>query len=84
MHHQQQLEEDDKPVVKKIYTQRDLLEFETPDMYSSIGKMKLSQKPSAPSHGFGTSTRQKQQKVFHSQELSKTQFIGKVNRNIIV
>jgi len=78
MYHQHG-EEEEKPVVKKVYNQKDLLEFETPNMYSSIGKMTLSQKASAPIHGFGTSTRNHQQKVFHSQELSATQFLGKTS-----
>jgi len=73
-HHQQ--EEEDKPVVKKVYTQFDLLEFQPPNMYSSLGKMQLSHKPTAPIYGFGTSDRKQQAKVFRSKELSTTQFVG--------
>jgi len=41
--------------------------------------MKVSNKTTAPMYGFGTSDRQKQAKVFHTQELSKTQFVGKTS-----
>jgi len=77
MHHQQ--DEEEKPVEKKIYNYNDLLEFQPGDLYSSIGKMKLSTKNTAPAYGFGTASRQKQAKVFQSQELSKTQFVGKTS-----
>lgn len=76
MHHQ---EEEEKPVVKKVYTYQDLLEFQNLDMYSSIGKMRLSAKATAPAFGFGTADRQKQAKIFQSKELCKTQFIGKTS-----
>jgi len=76
MHHQ---EEEEKPVVKKVYTYQDLLEFQTIDMYSSIGKMQLSSKTTAPCFGFGTADRQKQAKIFQSKELCKTQFVGKTS-----
>jgi len=85
MQHQYQQEEEEKPVVRKVYTQRDLLDFQPPNMYSSIGKMNLSQKPSAPIYGFGTSDRKQQAKVFHSKELSTTQFVGNywINNSIV-
>lgn len=48
-------------------------------MYSSIGKMRLSAKATAPCYGFGTADRQKQAKIFQSKELCKTQFVGKTS-----
>lgn len=77
MHHQQ--DEEEKPIEKKIYNYNDLIEFQPEDLYSSIGKMKVSTKSTAPAYGFGTASRQKQAKVFQSQELSKTQFVGKTS-----
>jgi len=76
MHHQ---EEEEKPVVKKVYSYQDLLDFQSLDNYSSIGKMQLSSKVTAPVYGFGTGDRQKQEKIFQSKELCKTQFLGKTS-----
>jgi len=74
--HQQ---EEEKPIQKKVYTYDDLIQFQNAELYSSIGKMKISTKPTAPSYGFGTSNRQKLQKVFCSEELSRTHFVGKTS-----
>ena len=69
-------EEGEKPVLAKTYNYQDLAAFQPDNLYSSIGKMQVSTKTSAPAFGFGTSNRQKQAKVFHSEELSRTQFVG--------
>jgi len=71
-------DDEEKPVEKKIYTQKDLLEFQPSNMYSSIGRMIVSHMSSAPSHGFGTADRKKAAKVFQSKELSTTQFVGRL------
>lgn len=42
---------------KKVYTYQDLIKFSNMDVYSSIGEVKDSKKPSAPKYSFGTSTR---------------------------
>jgi len=76
MHHN---EEEEKVVVPKTYGYEDLIEFEPQNLYSAIGKMTLSTKHTMPAYGFGTSNRQKQAKVYQSDELSKTQFIGKTS-----
>jgi len=75
--HQQ--EEGEKPVQKRVYSYNDLLEFKNPNLYSSIGKMTVSSKPTAPQYGFGTADRKKAAKVFQSKELSTTQFVGKTS-----
>ena len=62
--------------IKKSYTYQDLLKFQNPDIYSSIGKMKVSTMRTEPSMSFGTASRDKQQKIFQSKELCKSQFIG--------
>ena len=67
--------------IPKVYSYLDLLQFESKEKYSSIGRMLISTKPSAPKYGFGTADRQKQAKVFQSKELSKTAFIGKTSQN---
>jgi len=72
-------EEEEKPVVPKTYNYGDLVEFQPQNLYSAIGKMTLSTKNTAPAYGFGTSNRQKMAKVFQSDELAKTQFIGKTS-----
>jgi len=77
MHHQH--EEEEKPVVPKVYDYEDLIEFQPKNIYSAIGRMTLSTKNTAPSYGFGTSNRQKQAKVFQSEEFAKTQFVGKTS-----
>lgn len=64
----------------KVYNYLDLLQFESKEKYSSIGRMIDSTKPSAAKYGFGTADRQKQAKVFQSKELSKTAFIGKTSQ----
>lgn len=79
MQNNQHLDEDEKPVEIKVYTQQDLLQFQNANMYSSIGRMVLSSMTSAPTVGFGTADRKKQAKIFQSKELCKTQFIGKTS-----
>jgi len=78
-HNPTQPDDDEKPVEKKIYTQKDLLEFKPANMYSSIGKMIVSHMSSSPNYGFGTADRKKAAKVFQSKELSTTQFYGKTS-----
>jgi hypothetical protein len=68
-----------KQVTKKTYNYTDLHEFQPPNLYSSVGKMQLSQKKTEPCYGFGTSDRKQQAKVFRSKELSSTQFVGKTS-----
>ena len=43
----------------KVYTYNDLLKFESAEIYSSFGKMRVSNKLSAPKFGFGTAERNK-------------------------
>ena len=69
--------------IKKSYTYQDLLKFQNPDIYSSIGKMKVSTMRTEPSMSFGTASRDKQQKIFQSKELCKSQFIGWVIFNVL-
>ena len=71
------MDEEEKPVEKKNYEYKDLLQFQSGSIYSSVGKMLLSTKTTAPNFGFGTSNRQKQAKVYQSEELSRTDFIGR-------
>jgi len=42
--------------------------------------MKLSNHPSQPEFSFGTATREKQEKIYQSKELCKSQFIGKTSQ----
>lgn len=72
-------EEGEKVVLAKTYDYHDLQGFQNQNTYTSIGKMQVSNKTSAPSYGFGTSSRQKQAKVYQSEELSRTQFVGKTS-----
>ena len=61
------------------YTYKDYIDLVSrPNMYSSVGKMTLSSKPSAPSASFGTARRDAN--VFQSKELSKSQFKGNLLR----
>lgn len=69
----------DKPgelkMTPKKYTYQDYLDLVCrPSMYSSVGKMTLSTKPSAPAASFGSARRDVN--VFQSKELSKNQFKG--------
>jgi hypothetical protein len=41
----------------KVYTYLDLIKFENPQAYSSLGKMPLSNKTSAPLFSFGSADR---------------------------
>lgn len=74
----QRKDSDDKPAEKERFTHVDLYKFESPTKYSSFSKLALSTLETAPVYGFGTSTRQKQAKVYQSEELSRTQFVGKI------
>lgn len=60
------------------YAAKDFIILENPQVYSSIGKMVDSKKKTEPMFGFGTSDRQKMEKVFATKQLSKTQFLGKI------
>lgn len=51
--------------------------FQTNEAYSSIGKMVLSSKQSMPVFGFGTSDRDKEQKRYVSDEMSKSIHVAK-------
>lgn len=62
--------------IQTRYTYRDLIQFENPQAYSSIGKMLLSIRATEPAYSFGSASRDKQQKVFQSKEMSKTQYLG--------
>ncbi|EGR29290.1 hypothetical protein IMG5_159370 [Ichthyophthirius multifiliis] len=73
----QQESKEQVQVPTKIYTYQDLLNFESAEIYSSFGKMRLSTKLTAPKYGFGTADRQQQNKVFQNKELAKTNFAGK-------
>lgn len=42
-----------------MYDYMDLVKFESKEVYSSFGKMKVSTRPSAPTYGFGTADRNK-------------------------
>ena len=57
------------------YSYQDYLDIVSrPSMYSSVGKMTLSHKTSAPSASFGSAKRDVF--VYQSKELSKNQFKG--------
>ena len=56
--------EEEKVEEEKIYTWKDLYQFESKQMYSSIGRMTLSTKRSKPLFSFGTSTRKAAQKTY--------------------
>lgn len=73
-------QEEEHEKKKKVYTYNDFLDFESKEMYSSIGKMNVSTKETAPKFSFGTSTRNQAEKVFQSKEQSKTAFIGKTSQ----
>jgi len=68
-----------KTQTKKVYTYQDLIQFQSSEVYSSIGKMRVSTKSSAPAYGFGTADRKQQAKVFTSKDLCKTQFVGTIS-----
>ena len=70
-------DEEEKQVEEKVYTWKDLYQFESKQMYSSIGRMTLSNKTSKPMFSFGNSTRKGAAKTYQNKELSKTQFVGK-------
>ena len=63
---------------QKVFSYKDLIKFQSTEIYSSIGRMKDSTKTSAPTYGFGTADRKKQAKVFTSKELCKSQVVGDI------
>jgi len=67
------------PSPPKTYTIKDVVDFESNDIYSAFGRMYLSQKPTAEKYGFGKADRNSQNKVYNSKAHSKTQFIGKTS-----
>lgn len=67
------------PPAPKTYTLKDIVKMDDFDAYSSIGKMVISQKPTAEKYGFGTSTRKQRDKAYQSKALVKSQFIGKTS-----
>lgn len=49
---------------KRSYSYYDIIRMESKQIYSSIGEMIDSKKPTAPKYGFGTSDRKNRKKVF--------------------
>ena len=72
----QQKDGDKKKAPEKVYTWKDLNQFENKQIYSSIGKMIVSKKNTYPKYSFGTSTRKQMDKVYTNAEMVKTQFVG--------
>ena len=59
------------------FTSKDVILIENSQAFSSLGKMIDSKKKTEPMYRFGTSDRQKMEKVFITKQLSKAQFLGK-------
>ena len=66
-------------VAPKEYTINDVVNFESNDIYSSFGRMALSNVETRPKYGFGKQDRNRQQKVYQNKHLCKAQFIGKTS-----
>jgi hypothetical protein len=49
---------------KRSYSYYDIVKMESKQIYSSIGEMIDSKKPTAPCYGFGTSDRKMRKKMF--------------------
>jgi len=49
---------------EKVYTWKDLEQFKSKQIYSSIGRMVVSNKKTSGKYSFGTSTRKNAQKLF--------------------
>lgn len=64
---------------QRHYSYGDLMQFQSTQAYSSIGKMLLSHKNTEPAYSFGSATREKQEKIFQNKEMSKTQFLGNIS-----
>ena len=69
--------EEAKPAAVPNYTYMDLIKFENPQVYSSIGKMLSSDKITMPKYSFGTADRKGQAKVYSNKNMAKTDFAGK-------
>ena len=63
-------------LIPKTYTYTDLLKFENPQAYSSLGKVPLSTKRSAPKFSFGSADRSQQAKKYVNKELAAIDFAG--------
>ena len=60
------LQKEDMKQVKqeKVYTWKDLEQFKSKQIYSSIGRMVVSNKKTSGMYSFGTGTRKNAQKIF--------------------
>lgn len=66
-----------KPKIEKFYKKSDLIIYENMQRFSAFGNMYSSEKKTQPKISFGKGTRTKNEKVYQSKQLSKTQFLGK-------
>ena len=66
-----------KPKIEKFYNKSDLLTYENMQRFSAFGQMYSSSKKTQPKISFGKATRSKNEKIYQSKALSKTQFLGK-------
>ena len=64
--------DEEKKAPEKIYTWKDLYQFEHKSIYSSIGKMVVSEKLTYPKYSFGSSTRKQMEKVYSNAAMVKT------------
>lgn len=62
---------------QQVYTYNDLIKFENPQAYSSLGKVPLSNNLSAPKFSFGSADRGNQAKLYHNKDLAKIDFAGR-------
>lgn len=65
------------PVIQKTFTLQDMRELGAKDLYTSFGRMPLSQLSNEPEVGFGRATRKNREKVYQTKENMKA-FLGRL------
>jgi|JI6StandDraft_1071083.scaffolds.fasta_scaffold05095_5 hypothetical protein len=74
-------EDENNPVnqlKKRSYSYFDIIKMESKQIYSSIGEMLDSKKPTAPKYGFGTSDRKIRKKQYDGEAIAKIDLAGQI------
>lgn len=63
---------------KRSYSYYDIIKMESKQIYSSIGDMLDSRKPTAPKYGFGTTDRKTRKKQYDGEDIAKIDLAGQI------
>ena len=72
--------EEEQQTVKRSYSYKDIINLESKNLYSSVGKMVSSQKPTASRATFGKAERKEAKKVLEPARMAEIDNLGKTSK----